>query len=189
MRFDIEEFRKKSRSDFDQAWHEGPSVLTPPAGRDRYPRLSYRRASAHPVFETVNRLRETYLSLGFDEACNPLIVEEQDIYRQFGPEAAAVLDRVFYLGGLPRPNVGIGKQQLSGIALITGREVTVMKRRSSGRPSMRIKSQRSMATSSYMRSPVCSRLMMPSSSGSLTVSSRNSAISPLNHREARSEAT
>ena len=124
MRFDIEEFRNKSRSDFDQAWHDGPSVLTPPRGRDRYPRLSYRRASAHPVFETVNRLRETYLSLGFDEACNPLIVEEQDIYRQFGPEAAAVLDRVFYLGGLPRPNVGIGKQQLAGIAQIISRDAT-----------------------------------------------------------------
>src|SRR5208337_5409898 len=38
-----------------------------------------------------------------------------DIYRQFGPEAMAVLDRVFYIGGLPRPNVGIAKKQLDEI--------------------------------------------------------------------------
>ena len=43
--------------------------------------------------------------MGFDEAENPIIVDEQEVYRQFGPEAMAVLDRVFYLGGLPRPNV------------------------------------------------------------------------------------
>ena len=29
MRFDVEEFRKKAREDFEHAWHEGPSVLTP----------------------------------------------------------------------------------------------------------------------------------------------------------------
>ena len=53
--------------------------------------------------------------MGFDECENPVIVEENDIYRQFGPEAMAVLDRVFYLGGLPRPNVGIAKKQLDEI--------------------------------------------------------------------------
>ena len=76
-----------------------------------YPYRAYRRAVAHPVFATINRLRETYLALGFDEAENPVIIEEQDIYREFGPEAMAVLDRVFYLGGLPRPNVGIARKQ------------------------------------------------------------------------------
>ena len=79
------------------------------------PYLGYKRAVAHPIFATINRLRETYLSIGFDEAENPVIIEEKDIYRQFGPEAMAVLDRVFYLGGLPRPNVGIARKQLDEI--------------------------------------------------------------------------
>ena len=81
----------------------------------KYPNLGYKRAQAHPIFATINRLRETYLSLGFDEAENPVIIDEKDIYRQFGPEAMAVLDRVFYLGGLPRPNVGIARKQLDEI--------------------------------------------------------------------------
>ncbi|MDD3136671.1 MAG: O-phosphoserine--tRNA ligase, partial [Methanoregula sp.] len=55
-----------------------------------------------------------------DEAENPVIIEEKDIYRQFGPEAMAVLDRVFYLGGLPRPNVGIARAQFDAINAILG---------------------------------------------------------------------
>ncbi|NYT17271.1 MAG: O-phosphoserine--tRNA ligase [Methanomicrobiales archaeon] len=124
MRFDPEEYRKKAREHFEEAWHAGTRVSTPARSRNQYPRLAYRQASPHPVFAMVQRLRETYLSLGFDEACNPIIVEEQEVYRQFGPEARAVLDRVFYLGGLERPNQGIGKAELEGIAGITGKQVT-----------------------------------------------------------------
>ena len=115
MRFNPEEWKRKSHENFEEAWHDGPSIVTPPGYAATYPCLSFKRAQAHPIFATINRLRETYLSLGFDEAENPVIIEEQDIYRQFGPEAMAVLDRVFYLGGLPRPNVGIARKQLDEI--------------------------------------------------------------------------
>jgi O-phosphoseryl-tRNA synthetase len=115
MRFNPEDWKQKSHENFEGAWHEGPSVLTPASQAMTYPCRVYKRAQAHPVFATINRLRETYLSLGFDEAENPVIIDEKDIYRQFGPEAMAVLDRVFYLGGLPRPNVGIARKQLDEI--------------------------------------------------------------------------
>jgi O-phosphoseryl-tRNA synthetase len=115
MRFNPDEWKKRSHENFEGAWHEGPSVVTPPAHADTYPYRIYKRAQPHPIFATINRLRETYLSLGFDEAENPVIIDEKDIYRQFGPEAMAVLDRVFYLGGLPRPNVGIARKQLDEI--------------------------------------------------------------------------
>ena len=115
MRFNPEDWKKKTHENFEEAWHEGPSVVTPSGHGGKYPYLAYKRAQAHPVFATINRLRETYLSLGFDETENPVIIDEKDIYRQFGPEAMAVLDRVFYLGGLPRPNVGIARKQLDEI--------------------------------------------------------------------------
>jgi len=123
MKFDAGKFRERAKEDFENAWHEGPEVLTPPADSMKYPRLHYPQARPHPVFDTIHRLREVYLSLGFEECCNPLIVDEQEVYRQFGPEAMAVLDRVFYLGGLPRPNVGIGKERIDAIAGILGRPV------------------------------------------------------------------
>jgi len=115
MKFNPEDWKKRSHENFEGAWHAGPSVLTPASHAETYPCRIYKRAQAHPVFATINRLRETYLSIGFDEAENPVIIDEKDIYRQFGPEAMAVLDRVFYLGGLPRPNVGISRKQLDEI--------------------------------------------------------------------------
>lgn len=115
MRFNPQDWKEKSHTNFEGAWHEGPSVITPPAEDKKYPRLRYTRAREHPIFATINRLREIYISMGFDECENPVIVEENEIYRQFGPEAMAVLDRVFYVGGLPRPNVGIARKQLDEI--------------------------------------------------------------------------
>jgi O-phosphoseryl-tRNA synthetase len=115
MRFNPDDWKKKTHENFEEAWHEGPSIVTPAGNAGKYPYLAYKRAREHPVFATINRLRETYLSLGFDEAENPVIIDEKDIYRQFGPEAMAVLDRVFYLGGLPRPNVGIARKQFDEI--------------------------------------------------------------------------
>ena len=120
MKFDIEEFRQRRKTDFEGAWHAGPSVITPPASAGIYPRYTYRRAKVHPIFDTIARLRAAYLSMGFDEAMVPVFIDEQDVYRQFGPEAAAVLDRVYYVGGLPRPNVGISRERLDAIAAITG---------------------------------------------------------------------
>ena len=121
MRFNPDDWKQRSHENFEGAWHEGPSVLTPASHAETYPCRVYKRAQAHPVFATINRLRETYLSMGFDEAEVPVIIDEKDIYRQFGPEAMAVLDRVFYLGGLPRPNVGIAKDRLDRINEILGR--------------------------------------------------------------------
>lgn len=121
MRFNPEDWKKRSHENFELAWHEGPSVLTPASHADTYPRRVYRRAQAHPVFATIGRLRETYLHMGFDESEVPVIIDEKDIYRQFGPEAMAVLDRVFYLGGLPRPNVGIARDRLDKINTILGK--------------------------------------------------------------------
>lgn len=124
MRFDAEEWKRLSREDFEKAWHRGPETLTPPKVAEMYPRKVYRRAEPHPIAETIEQLRRVYLAMGFDEARVPLMIEEQDVYRQFGPEASAVLDRVFYLGGLPRPNVGIARKQLDQIAAILGRPLS-----------------------------------------------------------------
>jgi O-phosphoseryl-tRNA synthetase len=61
------------------------------------------------------QLRQAYLLLGFQETINPLFIEEDHVYRQFGPEAPAVLDRCFYLAGLPRPDIGISMDKIAQI--------------------------------------------------------------------------
>lgn len=124
MRYNTEEFRECAKQDFEKAWNLGAETMEELPVSKRYPRKRYTRASPHPISETIQRLRETYLTMGFDEARVPLFIEESDVYRQFGPEASAVLDRVFYLGGLPRPNVGIGKKQIALIESLTGTVVS-----------------------------------------------------------------
>jgi len=124
MRFDSEEFAELAKKDFEEAWHAGAAIQEKPAFSKKYPRNIIKPAKAHPISETIQRLRDAYLKMGFDEARVPVFIEEQDVYRQFGPEASAVLDRVFYLGGLPRPNVGIGKKQIGETNAILGRELS-----------------------------------------------------------------
>ncbi len=63
----------------------------------------------------IQKLRETLLSYGFEEVVNPSIVSEDDVRRQYGPEAAVILDRVFYLAGLPRPDIGLSQRKVSEI--------------------------------------------------------------------------
>jgi len=124
MRFSAEKFRELAKSDFEAAWHEGEKIQKTVSLSEKYPRNIIRAAKKHPIAETIQRLREAYMMMGFDEARVPLFIDESDVYKQFGPEASAVLDRVFYLGGLPRPNVGIGKKQLESISKITGEDIS-----------------------------------------------------------------
>ena len=123
MKFNPDEYRELARNDFEHAWNKGPEIIDPVGAEDKYPRYRYKSARRHPIAETTSRLREAYLSIGFDEARVPLFIDEKDVYRQFGPEASAVLDRVFYLGGLPRPNVGVGKERIAQIEHIIGRKL------------------------------------------------------------------
>lgn len=73
------------------------------------------KTSEHPVFNTISRLRDAYLDLGFTEVVNPLFIDKQEVYRQFGPEAPIILDRCFFLAGLPRPDIGLSKEKIDEI--------------------------------------------------------------------------
>ncbi len=124
MKFDPAEIREAAEKDFDSAWKRGVDYLARPSLDKIYPRRSYPHGKPHPIFETIQLLREAYLRMGFSEMMNPVIVDAQDVYRQFGSEALAVLDRCFYLAGLPRPDVGISESRLSKINEIIGRELS-----------------------------------------------------------------
>jgi O-phosphoseryl-tRNA synthetase len=79
------------------------------------PDVVKKRGKEHPVCSLIQRFREIFLDLGFDEVINPSIVDEEDVYLQYGLEAPLILDRVFYLAGLDRADIGIGKDKLQKI--------------------------------------------------------------------------
>ncbi len=109
MRFNIKEVLEKADRDFEAAWAETGRLV---GGRGAFQPNQGRRGAAHVLSETANRLREAYLELGFDEVVNPMTVDEADLYKQYGNEAPAILDRCYYLATRPRPDIGIGAEKV-----------------------------------------------------------------------------
>ncbi len=120
MKFNPDEIKEATKKDFETAWSEGKKYVSHSGINEKYPRTSLRTGKSHPIFDTIQRLREAYMKMGFEEFMNPIIVEDRDIHKQFGYEALAVLDRCFYIGGLPRPNVGISDERIIEIQNILG---------------------------------------------------------------------
>lgn len=111
---------KLAKKDFEKAWNESGKLVKKPHPDNEYPRLKYDIGKSHILYNTIAELREVYLRLGFSEAVNPLFIDKNDVYKQFGPEAPAVLDRCFYLAGLPRPDIGIGMDKIETIKELKG---------------------------------------------------------------------
>ncbi len=124
MKFDPYRYRELAEKNFEEAWMMGKEIIGSRDPNLMYPRLGYEYGEEHPVFKTIEMLRRAYLSMGFKEVVNPIIVEDVHVMRQFGKEAAAVLDRCFYLASLPKPNVGISSNRIEKIKRIVGRDVS-----------------------------------------------------------------
>jgi O-phosphoseryl-tRNA synthetase len=120
MKFNPEEVKLETKEDFDKAWSQGGKYITPADASKDYS-IKLEKGKPHPVYETMDRLRHAYINMGFEETVNPIIIEDLDIFKQFNYEALAVLDRVYYLSGLPRPNVGISDERFAQIEGIIGR--------------------------------------------------------------------
>jgi O-phosphoseryl-tRNA synthetase len=110
---------ESARKDFNKAWLETED-LVPRGRRDRYRVQEKHIGKSNIIFDTITKLREAYLRMGFEEVINPLFIEDKEVRRQFGPEANAVLDRCYYLGGLPRPDVGLSDEKISRIETLGG---------------------------------------------------------------------
>jgi O-phosphoseryl-tRNA synthetase len=123
MKFDARKYKEMVAKDFEDAWKRGIEILTPKEPNVVYPRYGYDIGGEHPLFKTINDLRRAYISLGFKEVVNPVIVDQIHVRRQFGKEALTVLDRCFYLASLPRPNIGISGERIARIRDVVGRDV------------------------------------------------------------------
>jgi len=113
MAWDPKAIREEAERDYEAAWLETAKLLK---ARGRFMRWSKAEPGRqHPVCELVQRLRSIMLSYGFEEVLNPTIVPDTEVKRQYGPEAPIILDRVFYLAGLPRPDIGMSKEVVGKI--------------------------------------------------------------------------
>jgi len=104
--------RRVEKEGFERVWHESPSLLPKPTKRLK---LVFKRGTPHPLFDLLQRMRQSFLDLGFIEVSNPIIVDETEVYKQYGSEAPVILDRCYYLATLPRPDIGLSKAKCQEI--------------------------------------------------------------------------
>lgn len=109
--FDTERLRKESEEYYEETWRKTENLV-----RKEGEFLSLKdKGSSHPLFDLVQELREVLLDLGFREIAVPAIIEKDEIHKQYGPQAPVILDRLFFLAGLDRSDLGISQDELEEI--------------------------------------------------------------------------
>ena len=111
--FDTGEIKSQAKSNFTNAWIATAKLI--PSGTE----ISLtRKGKPHLVRELIQKSRQILLNLGFDEVENPTILPDSDVVKQYGPEARVILDRVFYLAELPRPDIGLSARKIAQLKKI-----------------------------------------------------------------------
>jgi O-phosphoseryl-tRNA synthetase len=92
---------------FENVWRESVNLFPKPTkNAEAEPKI---RGRSHPFYDLVQKMRTSFLDLGFTEVFNPVILDANEIFKQYGPEAPIILDRCYYLAALPRPDIGLSK--------------------------------------------------------------------------------
>ncbi|MFX0010715.1 MAG: O-phosphoserine--tRNA ligase [Candidatus Hermodarchaeota archaeon] len=111
MKFDFNKINRESSHDYEKAWTESKKLLKL---KGEIFQLKD-KGKSHVINDFMGFARNKLIDLGFEELILPMFVEEDEIYKQYGPEAVLILDRVFYLAGLPRPDIGISNEKIQMI--------------------------------------------------------------------------
>ncbi len=115
MVYDIRSIRDDAKKDFRKAWIDTAKLIPESSSTS----FIGGKGKPHPIHDLVATVRKAFLTMGFDEVENQMFISEEDVYKQYGPEAPVILDRCYYLAGLPRPDIGLGDEkitEISGIA-------------------------------------------------------------------------
>ncbi len=110
-KFDVRKLRASAKKDYERAWLEGGKLIEK-RGRLFSPQAKQR---PHPLFELIGRTRRAMLELGFTEVVVPMLVDKREVQTQYGPESPVILDRIFFLAGLERPDIGISDKKIKQI--------------------------------------------------------------------------
>lgn len=111
MKYDLDRLKEESEKDYEKAWRETEGLI-PKEGK--LFSLSG-KGSSHPLFDVIQEAREILIDLGFREVVVPTLIEKDEIRKQYGPQAPIILDRIFFLAGLDRSDLGISKADLEKI--------------------------------------------------------------------------
>jgi O-phosphoseryl-tRNA synthetase len=113
-KFDVAKIKASAKEDYEAAWVETAKLIK------RGGRLFSLQKKGKPneLQELIAKARRSLLQLGFTEVSVPMIIEKKEVFFQYGPEAPVILDRLFFLAGLERPDIGISQKKLQDIRKI-----------------------------------------------------------------------
>jgi O-phosphoseryl-tRNA synthetase len=113
-KFDVAKIKVSAKKDYDAAWLETAKLIK------KEGRLFSLQKKGKPneLQELIEKARQALIQLGFVEISVPTIIEKKEVFTQYGPEAPVILDRVFFLAGLERPDIGISRKKLQEIRKI-----------------------------------------------------------------------
>lgn len=115
VEFDIEKIINRTEQDFEKTWVYSAKLIP----RDTQVELKG-KGQAHPVRNMIQKSRRILLYMGFSEIENKTILPDTDVYKEYGPEAPVILDRAFYLAKMPRPDIGLGNNEIKQIKEVIG---------------------------------------------------------------------
>jgi len=113
MKLNIKQIKENAKENFEKTWVDSARLLP------KRTKIEIRKkGKEHPFWIMNEKLRKIFLKEGFDETENLTILPQEDIYKEYGPESAVILDRSFYLAKLPRPDIGLSAQKIKEIKKI-----------------------------------------------------------------------
>ncbi len=114
VKFDTKKLRAEAEKDYEGTWLESGKLIEK---KGRVFSIQ-KKSKPHPLYNLIERTRRAFLDLGFTEIVVPMIVDKREVQLQYGPESAVILDRIFFLAGLERPDIGIGQKKISDMRKI-----------------------------------------------------------------------
>lgn len=112
VKFDINELLENAKEDYEKAWEDSAALLEKTGTKFN---LNPNNGKSHPIFDFIQEARDILVKLGFKEMLLPVFINEEEIFKEYGSEAALILDRVFYLAELPRPDIGLSRKKMDAI--------------------------------------------------------------------------
>nr|MDO8117415.1 O-phosphoserine--tRNA ligase [Candidatus Sigynarchaeota archaeon] len=110
--FDTKQLLERAKRNYEKTWEESAALLDKTGSKFK---LDPTKGTSHPVYHVIQEARNALITLGFEELVLPIFVDEDEIYKEYGSEAALILDRLFYTAELPRPDIGISSKKIEQI--------------------------------------------------------------------------
>jgi len=105
--FDVEKIKKDAKKDWEKTWVESSKLVL---GKGKF-KFKKEKGKEHLLYKYALKIRKVLLDLGFDEVILEQIQPYEEIVKQYGPEAGAIMDRIHFLATLPRPDIGLSEKK------------------------------------------------------------------------------